>query len=192
MVSSARIRQAIFPENPDETPYEVLDYRGVLVLHDSRGRRATFLRQQKILIAQEGVSAILDHMWGTGVVLADYRNTAGSIGDSFADSGRRHLMIKLKRPMHRGQVLDFAVRRLAMASFGFNECWLETAIDHPVLKLSQMIVFPKARPCQIAWLQLDDGSFEIPVAVRADGRTVIRFELPHPGINPLYLVRWLW
>src|SRR4051812_23477295 len=77
----------LLPEGPIGSPYEILDYRATLILDDPAGRRATFRRTQRIRFLQEGVAAILDHFWGDGVQLVAYRNTAGSIGDSFKDQG---------------------------------------------------------------------------------------------------------
>jgi hypothetical protein len=71
------------------TPYEVLDYQGTLTLIDPEGGRAVFHRTEQIRFVQDGVSAILDHFWGDGVALTDYRNSAGRLAESFSDGDRR-------------------------------------------------------------------------------------------------------
>src|SRR5437868_6656003 len=82
ILSSAHLREQLLPQGLMCSPYEVLDYRSTLVLHDQNGRKATFQRIQRIRFLQDGVAAILDHFWGAGVLLTEYTTTAGRIGDS--------------------------------------------------------------------------------------------------------------
>jgi hypothetical protein len=191
ILSSKVLRDALAPEDFEMSPYDVLDYQGVLTIHDTAGMRATVERRQYVRFLQNGVSAILDHMWGTGI-LAYYENSAGKIGPSFLDAGRRHLMVNLRRQMAKGDRLRFVVRRVVMASFLDSHGWLETAIDHPVRNFGQTVIFPKGRPCQEAVLQLEDELFELPIHELPDGRTTIRFQAPYPDPEPICLVRWLW
>src|SRR4051812_17093033 len=87
ILDTPRLREQLLPEGPLGSPYEVLDYRAVLVLEDRNGRKAVFHRTQRVRFLQDGVGAILDHFWGDGVLLADYAQTAGEIGESFKDAG---------------------------------------------------------------------------------------------------------
>src|SRR5438046_31604 len=84
----------LLPDGLETSPYEVLDYEATLVLRDPAGRTATFQRTQRIRFLQDGVSAILDHFWGDGLLLADYSQSAGAIGEAFQDEGHRHLVIE--------------------------------------------------------------------------------------------------
>src|SRR4051812_30048468 len=93
ILDSEWLRSRLLPEGPLGSPYEILDYQATLVLADPEGHQATFHRTQHVRFLQDGVSALLDHFWGDGVLLTNYRNTAGPIGDSFKDAGRRHLVI---------------------------------------------------------------------------------------------------
>src|SRR5438094_175504 len=97
ILSSRHLQPMLLPQGLITSPYEVLDYNATLVLHDRRGARATFQRQQKIRFLQHGVSGILDHAWGEGILLSNYRHTAGTLEDTFKDHGRRHLVVGLKR-----------------------------------------------------------------------------------------------
>src|SRR3954469_13233284 len=79
ILGSPRLRQQLLPEGPLVSPYEILDYRSVLVLEDQQGVKAVFRRTQRVKFLQNGVEAILDHFWGDGVLVVDYRNSAGRI-----------------------------------------------------------------------------------------------------------------
>src|SRR4051794_35669641 len=92
MLTSRNLASRLLPEGLFSSPYEVLDYDAQLTLHDARGAWATFWRRQRVRFLQDGVSAILDHAWGAGVVATHYDNSAGSLDDSFVDEGRRHLV----------------------------------------------------------------------------------------------------
>src|SRR5437868_4489971 len=88
ILSSPRLKQQLLPQGLICSPYEILDYHATLVLHDPQGRSATFVRTQRVRFLQDGVSAVLDHCWGDGVLVADYAHSAGVVGESFKDEGR--------------------------------------------------------------------------------------------------------
>jgi hypothetical protein len=186
------LRRAIIPGGLLHTPYEVLNYQSVLVLQNPEGTRATFRRRQQVRFVQDGVSAILDHAWGDGVVLTQYVNDAGRLEGSFDDGGRHHIVVGLKRRRHRGDVLGFRVQRDAMVGFTQEHEWLETTIDHPIARLQPSVVFPKDRPCRSAVLQVGRRHTPLPVLRRGDGRTVVRVEIPCPCANVPYTIRWRW
>src|SRR5437763_645952 len=99
VASSKRLRQQVYPEDPGNGPYRVLDYQAILTLEDPRGSVATFRRRQAVEFLQAGVSAILDHAWGDGILLTHYQHSAGPLEDSFKDGRCRHLVIGLERAM---------------------------------------------------------------------------------------------
>lgn len=103
ILTSPRLKRQLLPQGLITSPYTILDYRATLVLRDEKGVVATFERAEHIEFQQQGGGAILDHFWGDGVALGAYANSAESIGDSFRDEGRRHLVIGLERPMARGE-----------------------------------------------------------------------------------------
>src|SRR5687768_6971143 len=111
ILGSPRLRRQLLPQGLSCSPYRVLDYHQTLILADPKGTRAVFRRTQRIQFQQDGVAAILDHFWGDGVALAEYRTTVGTLKDSFRDDGRRHLVLELKRPMARGEILEFTIER---------------------------------------------------------------------------------
>jgi len=192
LLTSPRLRRLLLPQDPLASPYEVLEYDATLILHDPKGLRATFARRQAVRFLQDGVAAILDHFWGDGVLLTAYHHGAGKVADSFADAGRRHLVIRLRRPMRRGETLAFTVSRRALVGFTQNREWLETAIDHPIRRLRQRILFPRERPCRRAALHYAGVRVPLPVVRLADGRTLVRYALPQARADTPYLVRWAW
>lgn len=65
ILRTPQLRRRLLPSGFPSSPYEVLDYQATLTLHDARGPRSTFWRRQRVRFLQDGVSAILDHAWGT-------------------------------------------------------------------------------------------------------------------------------
>jgi len=192
IMTCPRLRQALLPCGLPTSPYDVLDYQSTLTLHDKRGMYAGFERRQVVRFVQDGVSAILDHMWGDGVLVTDYDTDAGVVADVIRDNGRRHLVLDLKRRAREGQVLAFRTRRTAMAAFTADDEWLETTIDHPVQRLRPRIVFPRARPCRQALLQSDGQSMALPIQRHADGSTQVDVVIPRPQAHVPYTIRWSW
>lgn len=193
ILSSAYLREALTPEGLAISPYEILDYDATLVLHDARGAKATFRRKQNIRFLQNGVSAILDHAWGDGILLTNYHNTAGTLEDSFRDQGKRHLVIALKRRgTRRGDTLAFEVEREVMETFLDQHGWVETTVDHPVHQLRRRVIFPKSRPVQRAMIHHGGRCTALPIRQLPDGRTAVGFKLPAPLAHTPYTIRWIW
>lgn len=192
IASSPRLKRRLFPQSLFLAPYRVLDYDATLVLRDKKGSVATFQRVEKVEFQQDGVRAILDHFWGDGVTVAEYRNTAGWLGDSLRDEGRRHLIIGLKQPASRGQVLTFQVERTAMTGFTQEHEWLETTLNHPAERLTRSVIFPKGRPCRAASLFYEDRVFPLRVKEISGGRTQVGVRITRPKHGMPYVVRWAW
>src|SRR3954451_20995355 len=95
ILASGSLGKQILPEGWRISPYEIFGYHGTLTLTDGEGRQAILRRTQQIRFLQEGVSAILDHFWGDGVPLIDYRHTGGQLVDSFKDGDRHHPAVNL-------------------------------------------------------------------------------------------------
>lgn len=157
-----------------------------------KGSAAVFRRRQRIQFQQDGVGAILDHFWGDGVTTASYTTSAGRIIDSFKDAGRRHLVIQLEQSMRRGQILEFTVERHTLEAFTQADEWSEMTIDHPIAGLSQVVRFPKARPCQAATLQQPGGRAPLHVLETAEGLTEIGLRIPKPKTDTPYRIQWTW
>lgn len=189
--SSPRLRQILLPESPLISSYEISDYDSTLILHDTDGTSATFSRRQKIRFLQNGVSAMLDHFWGDGVVTY-YHNEAGTLEDSFIDHERRHLVVRFRKAMRRGETLNFAVERKSLVGFTQDEEWLETIFDQRVAVFSQAIIFPKGRPCSRATLLTDTGKILLPVFTLPDGRAIVRFHLDNLQPRVPYTLIWNW
>ncbi len=192
ILGSPRLRQQLLPEGPLISPYEILDYRSILVLKDQKGAEAVFQRTQRVRFLQDGVEAILDSFWGDGVLLTAYRHSAGAIADSFKDEGRRHLVIALPRRMRRGEVLTFTVSRTVMEGFTGRHQLLETVIDHPLGRLDIAIRAPQTRRFEQVEMQVGTGPKAIFVASAPPGGTLARIYIPRARSHTRYALRWRW
>jgi len=191
LVSSDRLRMALLPDGLFTSPYEVLDYQATLVLHDAKGRKATFSRKQDIRFLHSGVSAILEHVWGDGLML-DYSNDAGPVVDSIRDGKYRHMVVDLVHPVTKGSRLQFATHRTDLSMFVKDQESWEIVIDHPVRRFSQLIVFPPDRPCLEATLQDGEHTRNMDVSQLPEGRTSLLCEIPRARMNTPYTLRWNW
>jgi hypothetical protein len=190
--TSRRLRERLFPEGLLTSPYEILDYATTLTLHDRRGMHATFARRQRIRFIQQGVSAILDHVWGDGVAVTSYQNSAGSLDDSVKDGSRRHLVVGLKRSMDRGKGLSYAVERGVIAGFTRNEEWMDVTIDHPIRRLRAQVLFPESRPVLTATAQHAQKTVVLPIVRHGNGQTMIGLETWRPLAHEPYIISWSW
>lgn len=191
ILSDRSLGRRLLPEGIVRSPYEVLDYRATLRLLDARGLHASFTRRQRIRFIQNGVSAILDHAWGNGVLSAHYHNTAGLLEDSLRDGDLRHLVVGLRRRMARGDRLTFSVSRLAIAAFTQSDEWLQTTVDHPVQRIGCRVIFPKERRCLRATLSVGPLRVPLPV-IEQGGHSVIAFETFAGQAHTPYTIHWSW
>lgn len=191
ILASPRLKRLLLPEGFICSPYQVLDYEMTLTLEDTRGSAAVLRRRQRVQFQQDGVAAILDHFWGDGI-LVGYQTSAGRVIDSFKDGTRRHLVIELKQPMARGQILEFTVERRVLETFFGTEGWEETTIDHPIRHLSRTIQFPQARPCQMAHLEQLGQVRPLHVFTTPAGATELKVRIPKARTDTPYIIRWTW
>lgn len=192
LMGSQKWGKALLPQGLISSPYEVLDYDATLTIFDAHGCKATFNRTQQVRFLQQGVEAIMDHAWGDGVLVTNYHHSAGLVKDSFKDQGYRHLIVGLKRPMSKGEILKFSVERKAMVGFLKSEEWLETRVDHPIDRLRRTILFPKDRPCQRAVLEIGAAELVMPIIQLLNGQTLVRFTIVPPTPGTPYIIRWSW
>jgi hypothetical protein len=193
ILTSKRLQTLLLPEGILRSPYEILDYRVVLAIEDRRGMRATFHRTQTIRFLQPGVSAILDHAWGSGVVATAYHTDAGQLEDSFLDAGKQHLVLRLARQMAAGDTLTFSVDRTTMAAFVLDhQWWMETTIDHPILRLRVGVRYPAGRHPRWAVVNHLGEQRSLPVRVRPDGNAAVEFDTKAPLPHVPYVILWRW
>lgn len=186
------LRTAIFPGGLLTSPYRVLRYQSTVTLETASGSIATIRRHQDVVFLHDGVAAVLDHVWGDGVPLTAYDHSAGTLEETLRDGRRRHLVIGLRRRARRGDRRTFAVERIAMAGFLQRDEYVDTIIDHPADHLSREILFPRARPCQKAFLIAGAVRLPLPVQHAPDGRTIVRFTAHAPIQDLCYRIRWRW
>src|SRR4051812_35710378 len=104
--TSPKLRQLLVPEDPFSRPHATISCDATLVLQDRRGSRSLFRRWQTVEFLQNGVSALLDRAWGEGVILTNYRHSAGLLVDAFKEDHVRNLVVGLKAPKGKGERLS--------------------------------------------------------------------------------------
>jgi hypothetical protein len=192
IAQSPRLAKTLAPDGVDFSPYEILDYDATLTLHDPRGQKSTFAKKQLVRFLQNRVGGILDHVWGWGDQVGAYQSSAGPLTEEIADQGVRHLVISLNHPMAAGDPLMFQVTREARNAFTASTGLVETCVDHPIWQLKRTVIFPKERPCQSAKLVVAPFELELPIYELADGRTMVRVDIPNPTANTPIQIHWTW
>jgi hypothetical protein len=192
IMRSPDLRLALMPEGLVPSPYRILSYDATLTLMDPDGKFASFERTQRVMFQQDGVTALLDHFWGDGITAAQYSTTAGPLGRLFTDSGRRHLMIELPRPMMRGDVFEFGTERIMMEAFQRENEYFEVTIDHPIVRLGCVLLFPRERPCLQAAILIDGRYRSLEIADLPGGKSFVRLEIPNAEPHTVYRVEWQW
>ncbi|MFN0072421.1 MAG: hypothetical protein ACKVVP_13135 [Chloroflexota bacterium] len=192
ILTSPRLKRLLLPEGLGMSPYTVVSFHGVLDLADKTGRLAVFHRTQEVRFQQQGVGAILDHFWGSGVANVAYSTTAGALGELIHDGGVRHQVIELPKPMWRGDDFAFATERTMMETFMTTDSYFELVIDHPLQQLSHAVLFPKARPCQQAVLVVGASRQALAIDRLPGGKTLVRVDLPKAEAHTAYRIEWVW
>lgn len=137
----------------DEGIYEVLEHESRLEILDKKGRRARFLKRQRVKYRQNNIIAFQDHAWGDGKILIGYRCSPGVLVDQYRPGQKTFLLISLRDTKQRGDEdefkLEWGIRDGFLRS---RELW-ETEVRHKTRKMKVQTVFPKSRPPGRVWLE---------------------------------------
>ena len=82
--------------------YEVLEYEMFLDLHDTKEKKATHRKRQKVRYLQNNIIAFHDQAWGDGEILLDYRCSPGVSVDSYRSGHKTLNLISLRQVRNRG------------------------------------------------------------------------------------------
>ncbi len=181
----------------DEGMYEVLDYTSTLELHDKRGHKATYRKQQRVRYRQNNIIAYQDQAWGDGQILLNYRCSPGREVDRYRRGYKTHILISLRGEKQRGDEDEFIIEWDLLDGFPTDREHHEVEISHRTKNVRIEVIFPSTRPplkvCLLEQLrrrvhQLPPGA----VVQLPDGRWRAWWETHHPRLNEHYLLQWEW
>ena len=177
--------------------FEVLDFDASLELLDPRGEQAVLIRHQKIKVLQDNVVAVLDHVWGDGELLAEYDCQPGIPVDFYGDGSIHNVLISLREPRGRGDIIDLWIRRVVRGGFCRPQEWLETEVNYWMQSMRQRIIFPSKRHCRGATISRRWGNRTLPLGKNhftfmSDGRQQLEWRTSHPKLHDRYTIKWDW
>ena len=177
--------------------YEILDYDSTLEILNPKGEKAKLVRREVIRLLQDNVVAIHDHAWGDGELFAQYRCQPGVPVDFYRDGSKHNVLISLREPRSKGDIIDLWIRRVVTGGFCRRQEWLETEVDHWTRSMRQRIIFPSKRHCRGATLSRRWSNRILPLGkdhftFLSDGRQQLEWRTSHPKLHDRYTIKWDW
>lgn len=175
--------------------YRYRNYESTLELLDGKGRKAIFRKDFEIEFIQDPITSITDIGWVDGKGPLDYQISPGRLADQYKSGHRWHLLISLRRSMHRGDKEKFQVRWKIRDGFLKPDGYWQTDITHRFDTLSVSVVFPKSRPPKEWFVEEANKKRTYTGGEKtklADGRWKITWKLNNPTLFEQYILRWDW
>lgn len=177
--------------------YEVLEYHARLELHDTKGKRATYFKEQRVRFLQNSITTYQDQAWGDGNIFADYRCSPGIAVDRYQQGNVWRILISLRQTKHKGDIETFHIEREIEDGFMKPVEYFQARIDHPTQRLTMSIVFPLKHPPQRVTIveqgtsrttELNASSIQTLPA----GQTFVTWSMEYPKVGEAYNLRWEW
>jgi hypothetical protein len=177
--------------------YEVLDQSRTVTLHDPKGRVASVDTTQRVRFRQNHIAGLLDHVWGDGHILQEYRCSPGVPVDRYKEGTRHVVLISLREHKNRGDELIFTTHRQVIGGFTrASECW-ETEVYNRTRRLGVCILFPRQRRCRRATIVMKSTGQTVALGPSCrrflpDGRQELVWACNEPKLQDRYLLSWEW
>jgi hypothetical protein len=177
--------------------YQVQKYEMHLTLHDPKGERASYQKQQKVRYLQNNVIAFHDQAWGDGEFLLNFRCSPGIAVDRYRIGNKTLTLISLRHIRNRGERDELNIEWDLKNSFTNEiEEWT-TTVSHRTQKLLINIQFPQKRPPQKLWLiennrrkQTELGKNHVQQTANGDWK--FSWCKKKPRLYEDYIIRWQW
>ena len=175
--------------------YEVLEYEMDLILHDAKGKNATYKKRQKVRYLQNSVIAYYDQAWGDGKILLDFKCSPGKPADQYRLGHKTIILVSLRKINARGDRDEFNIEWKMENNFLKNTDEWTTSIDHKTKHLKLNVIFPSTRPPQNLFVievnrqryQKIDNLKKMP-----NGDWKVTWEKKRPRLYEDYIIRWDW
>ncbi|KAB2863612.1 MAG: hypothetical protein F9K46_05615 [Anaerolineae bacterium] len=177
--------------------YEVLEHHARLELHDIKGKKATYFKDQKVRFLQNHIMAYQDQAWGDGNIFADYKCSPGVAVDRYQQGNVWRILISLRQTKHKGDLETFHIERSIEDGFIKTIEHFQARIDHPTQHLSMSVTFPVKRfPKHVAVVaQNTNRTIELNVSniqTLPNGQTLATWSMEYPKVGEAYNLRWEW
>jgi hypothetical protein len=180
-----------------EGVYEVLEYETMLELHDTKGKKATLKKREKVRCLQDNIIAYQDQAWGNGDILLNYNCSPGKPVDRYRSGYKTHILISLREMKNKGDMDEFNIEWGIREGFLSKNGFWATEINHRTKHIRIHVILPKSRPptrTSIAeknhkrtHILGKDSIKQLP-----DGRWRVTWEKSKPRLYEQYLLKWDW
>ncbi len=174
--------------------YEVKDYQAGLEVLDAKGRRAIYIKRERVRFLRNNVTSFYDYGWGTGAGFASHRVHPGRIVERQVIGSRQRSLVVLPQPRHAGDEMTFSVRRLWKNTLKGHGNWLEMEFYHPTRRAGLSVTLPRSHPPRSA--RVIDARRQSSLPLRAvtlsDGRQKFQWSTKTVQVGDRYTLEWEW
>lgn len=177
--------------------YEVMNYEMQLVLHDTKGKNATYRKQQEVRYLQNNVIAYHDQAWGDGKILKAFRCSPGKSVDRYRLGHRTLTLISLRKIRNRGDKENIIIEWDMKSTFTRKVEEWTTSVSHRTKKLKINVIFPLNRPpLKMSMVEVNRGIEtslgQDHLTQLPDGRWQVSWKMNKPHLYEDYTMRWEW
>jgi hypothetical protein len=177
-----------------ETSYENISLSLTLDIHDTKGRYASIIREQKVQFLAGESGVITNPIWGEGNLLGALEVSGATLMASRIEGSRRVLLLALDRRTIKGRRVTIRSRRLVKRAFTRSREYLEAFIERPTRQLNLRVLFPKSRPPKDAHFvstpcRSPDGEVRVTTST---GRPSLSKRIRNVSPETTYSLRWSW
>lgn len=165
---------------------------------DPAANLVVFTKRRHLEYLQNEVFTLRDYAWASSGKVGDAKVVAGkakAIHTERTPTGRKDTVILLEGIRERDDEDDLVIERRFEGSFPHDETEaVEAEIAQETELLELVVLFPKERPPQRAWLETSSRpGRRTDVAIGLEsGRPVIRRTFTEPRIGETLTVNWEW
>ena len=179
----------------NEGIYEVLDYETSLELHDTKGKKASLKKREKIRYLQDHIIAYQDQAWGDGKILVNYRCSPGVPVDRYRSGYRTVVLISLRKVKSKGDIDEFNIQWGIRNGFLKKTGFWSSEINHRTKSIKVSVIYPKNRPPQRIFIQEKNSQKSFDLGNNAiirlpDERWVVNWEKIQPRLYEQYILNW--
>lgn len=181
----------------NEGTYEVLDYETTLELHDSKGKKATLRKSEKVRYLQDHIIAYQDQAWGDGKILVNYRCSPGFLVDRYRLGYKTLVLISLRKVKNKGDVDEFNIQWEIRNGFLKRTGFWASEINHRTKRIKVSLTFPKTRPPQRIFVQEKNSQRSHDLGNNTlirlpNGKWLVEWEKTQPRLYEQYILNWEW
>ncbi|MCC6269201.1 MAG: hypothetical protein IT300_16665 [Dehalococcoidia bacterium] len=178
-----------------QSSYENVSLSIELELCDTKGKRATLRRTQRVRFLAAEAGVVRDVVWGEGKSLAGYTVEGAEQLSVRHEGSKKVVLLGLPTSPGKGEDVTLKTERTILDGFRPSEGYLETVVERATKRLRLQVLFPRQRPPKEVRLEASPPVIAArPLAVRLtkSGRGYATWGMEEPKRLVTYRIRWSW